>query len=73
MRFLGADLQMPFCVIVYLCVSHQVVDLIGQLHLLVCILESFIIVLENTEGLGCDSALYKLLIADWLQTFHTPS
>lgn len=61
--FSEADLQ----IMVRACVAHQVVDLIGQVHLLVCILQSFVIVLENREGLGCDYAVH-MLFDDWLES-----
>lgn len=59
--FSGVDLQKLVCVYV----SHQVVDLIGQLHFLVCIFQSFVIVLEHREGLGCYTTL-RMLLDDWL-------
>lgn len=61
-RFSGADLQMM------LCVSHQVIDLIGQVDLLICVLQSFIIVLEHREGLSCDSTM-RMLLDDQPETF----
>lgn len=42
-------------------VSHQVIDLIGQVHFFVSVLQSFVIVLEHREELVCDSNMWMLL------------
>lgn len=64
----AADLKM----VVYACVSYQVVDLIGQVDLFVCVLQSFVIVLEHREGLGNDDSTVCMLLNNHLETFtHT--
>lgn len=65
-----------FCVnIISSSVAHQVIDLIGQLHLLICILQSFVIILKHRSGLWTeltsDTVASSVLIIDYLLITHT--
>lgn len=48
--------------------THQVVDLIGQLHFLVCVLQGFVIILKHRPSLSSDLTPGTLLIAYLLIT-----
>lgn len=46
-------------------VTHQVIDLIGQLHLLIRILQSFVIILKHRSG------VFEQSSSVWLSADHT--